>query len=152
MDVSEIEDGIDQLRAALVLTIIYLGLILFPVIAFMCISIKCRTHCSGYVMLGLILAVELLSVTIVALSYKAKGLFDGKAEVLTALDNAVEGCMDRYSDLSEVEIREQLIRPADEATKAASVLAAFGIVILVKIFLAICMGCIIRSKSRKAAA
>lgn len=150
INVSEIDDGIDQLRVSMILTIVYLGCILFLIIAFCCTARKLRTNnCCRNTLFGVAISVELLSVTIVSLAFIGKGKFDEKAETLTALDNAVQGCMDKYSDISEVEISEQLIRPAEEATTAANVLAAFGIIILFKILLAICMSCIIRSKSKK---
>ena len=132
-------DGLNKLRGAWLLTMIYICAIFFPVIAFCCISMKCRTHWSAYFFLGIMFAIELLSITIVIQSSRAKNEFHDASDRLMGLETAVRGCMDSYSVLDRTQIREELTVPADDAEKAAIVLQTNGILILHKIFIGACI-------------
>jgi len=102
IDIEDLESPEALLTAAMIIAIIHVSAILGPTIAIMCIVVKCRRHCCLRALFFITLCIEFaLSVTCMIIAFVAVERYDDRASTLKDLDEAVQGCMDEYSDIPD---------------------------------------------------
>ena len=90
-----------------------------------------------------------MSLAALILAFKSMDRFHKRNTVLRELDEAVEGCMDTYSDIPLYVIESQLDIPEEDFDKAAWMLASFAGLVLLKIILSLIIGIYIRKCYKK---
>lgn len=147
---SATDKGDDMLRASFIVCIVYVAGILIPTILICCLIVKCRQHCclktTVWIQLGLEIA---LSLVCMILAFVSVSQYEEYSKQLTGLDDAVNGCMEEYSDVPDDVRQAQLIDPVDEGKTAANMLAIFAATVLLKIIIVLVLACIIQCGSRK---
>ena len=149
IDIEKLETGGNLLTGAMITAAVYLGLILIPTIIIFCIVVKCRTHCCLTVMISVTLGVEFaLGLVVMILSLIASNKYADRAKLLKDLDDAVQGCMDKFSDIPDSVIKEQVEDPANDGRNAATLLTIFAVFIVIKILITLIVSLCICSKRK----
>ena len=150
IDIDDLEAPASLLTVAMILAIVYVSIIWIPTVIVMCIVIKCRRHCCLRWLFLVTLFLEFcISVTCMILALIASGEYDKRAKTLKELDDAVDGCMDAYSQIPDHVIDDQLDEPIKEGKAAAQTLATFATLVVVKIIAIAFLACRIKCKGKK---
>ena len=103
-------NGEDLLTGAFITAIVYVSGILIPMIISICYVVKCRTHCCLKVTVYLQLAIEFcLALVIMILAFESSRMYRTYSEQVIRLDEAVQGCMDQYSDIPDYVVKDLLV-------------------------------------------
>ena len=117
------------------------------------LSIKWRRNRFRPFITGFTLVFEFaMSLAALILALQSMSKFHERNTALRELDEAVEGCMDTYSDIPLYVIESQLDKPEEEFDEAAWLLTSFAGLVLLKIFLSIIIGIYIRKCYKKGVA
>ena len=136
VDVEKLNDASKYLNGAMICTALYLAFVVVPVFL-ICFCVVMRTNkgrCMTQCLMPFTLCCECVcSILAIGLAAASLNAYKNKATGLTALDDAIDGCMDQYSDIPEDIIVEQLEIPVEEGTKAGTYIAAFAGLVLFKV-------------------
>ena len=142
-DIDSLDSGSDLLQGAMITAIVYVSAILIPAGFVLGIAIKCRKHRAMKILpLVTLLSEVAIAITCVILALIARSKYTERSDALKDLDDAVNGCMDTYSDIPDSLVKDQLDQSITDGNNAAYVLIVFGLVVLIKVIviftLAVC--------------
>ena len=143
-------NGEDLLTGAFITAIVYVSGILIPMIISICYVVKCRTHCCLKVTVYLQLAIEFcLALVIMILAFESSRMYRTYSEQVIRLDEAVQGCMDQYSDIPDYVVKDLLVQPTEDGKTAATILGVFGALVFFKIIVVAIHGLYIKCSAGK---
>ena len=102
VDIDDLDAPSALLETAMILAIVYVCAVGIPTGIIMVMVIKCRRHRVMKWLPAATLFVEVgLSLTCMILSFLAVDEYDNREKNIKKLDDAVDGCMDQYSDIPD---------------------------------------------------